>query len=100
MNTRKPQQKERIGTVVSDVQKKTIVVMVERRAPHPKYGKMVAHRKKFHAHDEKQEARRGDVVRIIECRPVSKLKRWRLGAVLKRPTLGAGVATAEIEGRA
>jgi small subunit ribosomal protein S17 len=63
---------------------KTIVVEVSRRVPHPLYKRIITKRKKFYAHDEQGTAKTGDVVRIIECRPVSKLKRWRLGDVIRR----------------
>lgn len=76
--------KNREGVVVSDAMDKTIVVRVERRFRHPVYGKEIRQFKKFYAHDEKDEARKGDVVRIVETRPLSKLKRWRLAEVLKR----------------
>jgi small subunit ribosomal protein S17 len=76
--------KERLGRVVSDKMDKTIVVSVERRFPHPKYKKVVKSFKKFYAHDEKREAKMGDVVLIEETRPLSKLKRWRLTKVIER----------------
>lgn len=66
------------GTVVSDKTDKTVVVLVERRVKHPLYGKIVRRSKKYHAHDENNSARAGDVVRIEECAPLSKLKTWRL----------------------
>jgi len=75
---------EKIGQVVSTKMQKTIVVEVSRRVPHPLYKRIVTKRKKFYAHDEERSAKMGDVVRIIECRPVSKLKRWRLGEVVRR----------------
>jgi len=75
---------EKIGVVVSARMQKTIVVEVERRVPHPLYKKIVTRRKKFYAHDEEQTARVGDVVRIVESRPLSRLKRWRLVEVLRR----------------
>jgi small subunit ribosomal protein S17 len=75
---------EKIGPVVSAKMAKTIVVEVTRRVPHTGYKRIVTKRKKFYAHDEKGEAKLGDVVRIIECRPMSKLKRWRLGEVIRR----------------
>src|SRR5579872_1622285 len=75
---------EKIGQVVSTKMQKTIVVEVSRRVPHPLYKRIVTKRKKFYAHDEERSAKLGDVVRIIECRPVSKLKRWRLGEVVRR----------------
>ncbi len=77
--------KERVGVVVSDVQDKTIVVKVDRRTPHPLYQKIVKVSKKFTAHDEKNEAKKGDTVRIVETRPMSKNKCWRLAAVISRP---------------
>jgi small subunit ribosomal protein S17 len=78
------QRKERRGTVVSAKMDKTIVVAVERRTAHPLYGKQLLRTKKFHAHDEDEEAREGDVVRIMETRPLSKTKRWRLIEVVTR----------------
>jgi small subunit ribosomal protein S17 len=74
--------KERIGVVISAKTPKTIVVKIERRAPHTVMGKLVRSARKYHVHDEKGMAREGDVVRIVECRPLSRLKRWRLTAVL------------------
>ena len=76
--------KERVGVVVSDVQDKTIVVKVERRTAHPRYHKIVKVSKKFTAHDEKNEARNGDTVRIVETRPLSRNKRWRLVEIISR----------------
>lgn len=75
---------EKIGEVVSARMQKTIVVEVTRRVPHPLYKRIVARRKKFYAHDENREARVGDVVRIVEARPVSRLKRWRLDGIVRR----------------
>ncbi len=66
------------GTVVSDVNDKTVVVLVERRFIHPLYKKTVRRTKKYHAHDENNEYKVGDVVRIEECRPISRKKRWRV----------------------
>jgi small subunit ribosomal protein S17 len=76
--------KERIGVVVSDIQDKTIVVRVDRRTPHPLYKKIVKVRKKFTAHDEQNEAKKGDTVRIVETRPLSKNKCWRLVEIISR----------------
>jgi small subunit ribosomal protein S17 len=76
--------KERQGIVVSSVQDKTIVVRVERRTTHPLYGKTLTKSKRYHVHDEENDAGVGDFVRIIETRPISKLKRWRLDAVVER----------------
>jgi small subunit ribosomal protein S17 len=68
--------KEIVGKVVSDKMDKTVVVAVESYIPHPKYEKQMVHTKKFHAHDEQNRCKTGDVVRIRECRPLSKSKRW------------------------
>ena len=76
--------KTRVGTVVSDKMNKTVVVKVERRFPHPLYGKQVTRSKKYHAHDENNEFHVGDVVRITETRPLSKLKRWRVSELVER----------------
>ena len=75
---------EKVGEVVSNKMAKTIVVEVTRRVQHPLYKRIVQKRKKFYAHDDKQEANVGDVVRIIECRPLSKLKRWELGEIIRK----------------
>ena len=75
---------EKIGAVVSAKMAKTIVVEVIRRVPHPLYKRIINKRRKFYAHDETGEAKVGDVVRIIECRPLSKLKRWQLKEVLRK----------------
>src|ERR1700730_8396764 len=75
---------EKVGQVVSAKMQKTIVVEVTRRVQHPVYKRIISKRNKFYAHDEQQTAQVGDVVRIIECRPISKLKRWRLGEVLRK----------------
>jgi small subunit ribosomal protein S17 len=76
--------KQKIGTVVSDKMDKTIAVMVERRLMHPIYGKFVKRTKKFFAHDEENTCKVGDKVRIMETRPLSKNKCWRLIEVLER----------------
>ncbi len=76
--------KERLGRVISNKMTKTIVVTVERRYPHPQYKKVVTSFSKFYAHDEKSEAKVGDVVLIEETRPLSKLKRWRLTQVVEK----------------
>ena len=75
---------EKVGQVVSAKMQKTIVVEVTRRVPHPAYKRIISKRKKFYAHDEQQTAQIGDVVRIVECRPMSKLKRWQLGEVIRK----------------
>ena len=81
---RKRSRKERTGRVISDAMDKTIIVMLETRRRHPTYGKMVRHMKKLYAHDEKNEAGEGDLVRILETRPLSRSKRWRLVGIVER----------------
>ena len=76
--------KIRIGIVTSDKMDKTITVAVERKVKHPIYGKFVKKTTKFHAHDEKQECTIGDTVKIMETRPLSKTKRWRLVEVVEK----------------
>ncbi len=76
--------KKREGTVVSTGMRKTVVVMVERLIRHPVYGKRIRQRQRFKAHDEKSECREGDRVLIIESRPLSKDKRWRVSQVVVR----------------
>ncbi len=75
--------KERVGKVVSAKMQKTVVVETTTRVPHPKFGKIVKHVKKFYAHDEDGKAQLGDQVRIMETRPMSKLKRWRVVEIVK-----------------
>lgn len=76
--------KTRVGRVISDRQQKTVVVSVERRVTHPLYGKQVARTRKYYAHDEDGVAHTGDLVRIVETRPLSKLKRWRVVEVVEQ----------------
>ena len=76
--------KERIGVVVSNKMDKSIVVLVERKVKHPKYGKFVKRSTRFMAHDEKNECNIGDTVRIMETRPLSKTKRWRVVKIVER----------------
>ncbi|MEN9948809.1 MAG: hypothetical protein RL609_361 [Bacteroidota bacterium] len=76
--------KERIGIVTSNKMEKSIVVQVETKIRHPKYGKFVKHTKRFMAHDEKGECGIGDTVKIMETRPLSKLKRWRLVEIIEK----------------
>ncbi len=90
---------EQVGEVISTKMAKTIVVEVTRRVPHPMYKRIVNKRKKFYAHDEEQTAKVGDVVRIIESRPLSRLKRWRLGTVLRK-AVQVGVEHPALEGSA
>jgi small subunit ribosomal protein S17 len=85
--------KERTGEVIPSKMTKTIVVRVQRRFQHPTFKKVVTSYKKLYAHDEKGEAKPGDVVRIIETRPLSKIKRWRLVEVVERNTDAAPVAS-------
>jgi small subunit ribosomal protein S17 len=76
--------KTRVGTVVSDKMDKTVVVSIERRVQHPVYAKMVRRTKRLKAHDELNDAKTGDTVRIMETRPLSKDKRWRLVEIVER----------------
>jgi small subunit ribosomal protein S17 len=79
--------KEVVGEVVANRMQKTIVVKVTRKKAHPFYGRVVSRNKKFYAHDEKNEAHVGDVVRIEETRPLSKLKRWKLKDIVRKTAL-------------
>ena len=76
--------KTRTGLVVSDKMQKTVVVAIERRVPHPVYGKMVTRTKRVKAHDEENSAKTGDTVRIAETRPLSKDKRWRVVEIVEK----------------
>ncbi len=76
--------KTRVGLVVSDKMEKTVVVSIERRVQHPVYGKMVRRTKRLKAHDENNDAKTGDTVRIMETRPMSKDKRWRVVEIVDR----------------
>lgn len=76
--------KVRIGVVTSNKMNKTIVVTEEKQIKHPKYGKYIKRRKKYYAHDENNECQIGDVVKIMETRPLSRLKRWRLVEIIER----------------
>ena len=76
--------KTRIGVVSSNKMDKTMIVAVERKVKHPIYGKFVKKTTKFHAHDEKNECSIGDIVRIMESRPLSKTKRWRLVKIVEK----------------
>ena len=80
---------EKVGQVVSTKMQKTIVVRVEIRKPHPKYKRVIKLNRKFYAHDEHNSARVGDVVRIRETRPLSKLKRWSLETIIRRSNLSS-----------
>ncbi len=84
MSNERGMRKERTGRVVSNKMDKTITVVIERRFPHPLYKKVMRRSKKYHAHDEKNECGIGDLVRIRETRPLSKLKRWRLVRIVER----------------
>ena len=86
---------EKIGEVVSTKMAKTIVVQVTRRVPHPLYKRIVTKRNKFYAHDEESTAKVGDIVRIIESRPLSKMKRWMLGDVIRRAVDTSVIVVAE-----
>jgi small subunit ribosomal protein S17 len=83
-STTRATRKTRTGEVVSSSMNKTIVVRTVTRVPHRKFGKIVKQMKKFYAHDEQNQAKPGDTVRIMETRPISKLKRWRLVEVVQK----------------
>src|SRR4026207_84078 len=87
--TERTSRKTRVGMVVSDKMAKTVVVSIERRVQHPVYGKMVRRTKKLKAHDEQNEAKTGDTVRIMETRPLSKDKRWRVVEIVERARQGS-----------
>src|ERR1700686_5833672 len=89
--------KEVVGEVVSNKMKKTIVVEVVRKKAHAFYGRVVSKAKKFYAHDEKNEAHIGDVVRLEETRPLSKLKQWRLKQILRKTSLVPEHIAAEVK---
>jgi small subunit ribosomal protein S17 len=88
-----------IGTVVSNKMKKTIVVEVTRKKAHPLYGRVISIRKKFYAHDEKNEAHIGDFVRLEETRPLSKLKRWTLKEIVRKTALVPEIVADAATGR-
>jgi small subunit ribosomal protein S17 len=80
----RPSRKARTGKVVGDKMQKTVVVAIERRVPHPMYGKMMTRTTRLKAHDEQNSAKVGDTVRIVETRPLSKDKRWRVVEIVER----------------
>ncbi len=82
--TERGQRKERVGKVTSDKMAKTVVVRIERQFSHPLYKKYVTRGKNYYAHDEENRCHVGDTVKIVESRPLSKLKRWRVSAILER----------------
>jgi small subunit ribosomal protein S17 len=82
--SRRGSRKTRVGEVISSSMNKTIVVLSVTRVPHPKFGKIVKQQKKFYAHDEENRAKNGDTVRIMETRPLSKSKRWRLAEIVNK----------------
>lgn len=84
MNEERKRRKSRTGVVISDEREKTVTVAIRQSFPHPKYGKIVRKTKKLHAHDESFDAKIGDTVRIMETRPISKMKRWRVTEVIER----------------
>ena len=83
-DAKRGQRKREIGTVLSNKMDKSIIVGIERRVPHSLYGKIIRRTTKVYAHDEENQAGEGDTVEIMECRPLSKLKRWRLIKVLEK----------------
>ena len=95
--TKQALRNEKVGQVVSTRMSKTIVVEVSRRVPHPLYKRIIGKRKKFYAHDEEGKAKVGDVVRIVECRPLSKLKRWQLSDVIRRSALAGAAQPSDLD---
>ena len=89
VETAAPRRTEKVGLVVSTKMQKTIIVEIEMRKAHPKYKRVMKSNKKFYAHDEQNSARVGDMVRIRESRPLSKLKRWSLEEIIRRSSLSA-----------
>lgn len=84
MESNKPRKQTRVGIVVSDKMDKTVLVAVSRRVMHPKYGKVITRTSKFMAHDENNECKVGDKVKIVETRPLSKHKRWVVKEILEK----------------
>jgi len=84
MEAQRKERKERIGFVVSDKMDKTVTVAIERRKQHPMYKRVIKRSKKYKAHDENNECNEGDKVRIVETRPLSKTKRWRVTEILEK----------------
>ncbi|MHB0999758.1 MAG: 30S ribosomal protein S17 [Armatimonadota bacterium] len=84
MEENRGQRKTRTGTIVSDKMDKTVVVAVESRVRHPLYGRIIRRTKKFKAHDENTIAHMGDLVEIMECRPISREKRWRVSRIVEK----------------
>jgi small subunit ribosomal protein S17 len=82
--TERNMRKSRVGVVLSDKMQKTVIVTVERQYIHPQYGKTLKKTKKYVAHDEAGQAKAGDIVRIVETRPLSKTKRWRVEEILTK----------------
>jgi len=95
-NTSRGNKTELVGKVTSAKMEKTIVVEVQRLMQHPKYRRVIRISKKFYAHDEKNEAHIGDVVRLEETRPLSKLKRWRLKQIVRKTALAPEITSTEV----
>ena len=96
-NAKSSHKQEKVGEVVSAKMAKTIVVQVTRRHSHPLYQRVLTKNKKFYAHDEKGAAKLGDVVRIVESRPLSKLKRWTLAEIVRHSRVAGAPALPEVE---
>ena len=84
MTEERNRRKSRTGVVVSDKREKTVTVAIKQSFPHPKYGKIVRKTKKLYVHDESFDAKVGDTVRVMETKPISKMKRWRITEVIER----------------
>ncbi|MDH5476813.1 MAG: 30S ribosomal protein S17 [Nitrospinota bacterium] len=87
VETKRGETKTRIGKVVSNKMAKTVVVKVERRVQHPLFKKIVIRSKRYYAHNEREDLKVGDTVKIVETKPISKLKRWRVGEVIAKSTV-------------
>jgi small subunit ribosomal protein S17 len=96
VEVRESRRNEKVGQVVSTKMQKTIVVEIEMRKAHPKYKRVMKTNKKFYAHDEQNSARVGDMVRIRETRPLSKLKRWNLEEIVRRSALAQAEEAAKV----
>jgi small subunit ribosomal protein S17 len=96
MSEQRGKRKRRIGVVVSDKMDKTVVVVVERLVRHPLYKKVLRRRKKYYAHDENNKCKIGDIVEIMETRPLSKLKRWRVVRIIERAKTVAPLVDKEV----
>ena len=91
MTQERNRRKSRTGVVVSDKRDRTVTVAIKQSFPHPKYGKIVRKTKKLYVHDESFDAKVGDTVRVMETKPISKMKRWRITEVIERANDSKGI---------